>query len=681
MDKKSAQERIGRFREEIDGLRYRYHVLDDPSVTDEIYDSLTRELKKLEEEWPEFRSPDSPTERVGGRPLEKFRKVSHSAPMLSLTDAFDQAEFQAWDDRNRKLLPGQTVLEYFAELKVDGFAVSLIYEKGVFDIGATRGDGRTGEDVTQNLKTIRAIPLRLRDSRKSINKIVEHGFKSPALGGKIEVRGEVYMTKKAFTKVNREQKKAGGVIYANPRNLAAGSIRQLDPAVAASRDLDFLAYDLVTNLGQERHSQEHAILRELGFKTVEPDARCANIQDVLNFRDKAARLRESLSFGIDGIVVSIDQNQIFQELGIVGKAPRGAIAFKFPGKESTTVVEGIMVQVGRTGVLTPVAVLKPVEIGGVTVSRATLHNIDEIRRLDVRIGDTVVVERAGDVIPAVTGVLKRLRPSGAREFHMPKKCPICGSPALHKEGEVAYRCSNKNCAGLQREGLYHFVSKHALDIQGLGAKNVDALVENGLVRDAADFFLLKKEDVGELERFGEKSADNLIKAIAEKKRIPLHRLIYALGIHHVGEETAVDLAARFGSVDAIKHAALEELQGVRDIGEVVAKSIYDWFRSERNLKLLAKLEKAGLEAESAKFGAKESKLSGKTFVLTGTLTGMSRDEAKEKVRTRGGEISESVSAKTDYMVVGASPGSKLDKAQRLGVKTLYEDEFRRLLDQ
>lgn len=679
-DKAQTKDRIEKLREEIDNLRYRYHVLDDPTVTDAIYDSLTRELKSLEEEWPEFQSPYSPTQRVGGKPLDKFEKVTHRVPMLSLSDAFDEREFKAWDERNRKLLPVGTKLEYFTELKVDGFAVSLIYEKGVFKVGATRGDGRVGEDVTQNLKTIRAIPLRLRSTEKKIEKILGRNISRTVLLGRIEVRGEVYMTKKAFEGVNREQKKKGGPVYANPRNLAAGTIRQLNPSTVASRDLSFMAYDLITSFGQERHSAEHAILKELGFKTVEPDAICKNSDEVVEFREKVAKMRGKLKFDIDGIVVSLDQNEIFERLGVVGKAPRGSIAFKFPGKEATTVIEDIIVQVGRTGVLTPVAVLKPVEVSGVTVRRATLHNLDEIRRLDVRVGDTVIIERAGDVIPALTGAIKRLRPKNTHEFNMPHKCPICGSEVTRRKGEVAYRCSNKNCAAIQRKNLYHFVSKRALDIRWLGVKNIDTLVENGLVRDAADLFFLKKEDVEGLERFAEKSASNMVEAIAAKKLVPLNRFIYSFGIPHVGEETAMDLAQNFGSVEKLKKASTEELQNVRDIGGVVAQSIYSWFRTEKNLRLLEKLKKAGVKTQNPKPRPQNQKLIGKTFVLTGGLESMTRDEVKEKIRSLGGNISEGVSKNTNYVVVGSEAGSKLEKAKKLGVKIVNEKEFLKFIE-
>ncbi len=534
MDKEEVRERIQKLRREIDELRYRYHVLDDPSVTDEIYDSLTRELKKLEAAWPEFLSPDSPTQRVGGKALAKFEKVVHAAPMLSLTDAFDEAEFRAWDERNKKFITSYqksitsyrlpvTDLDYFAELKVDGFAVSLVYEQGLLRVGATRGDGRVGEDVTQNLKTIRAIPLRLREADERIAKIIGRELARSPHRGLLEVRGEVYMAKRAFEKVNQEQRDKGEVVYANPRNLAAGSIRQLDPAIAASRALDFLAYGLVTDLGQERHDQEHAILRELGFKTVQPDARCKTVEAVLKFREKVRRLRGRLKFDIDGIVVNVNGNDLFRRLGIAGKAPRGAVAFKFPGKEATTMVEDIIVQVGRTGVLTPVAVLRPVEVGGVTVTRATLHNADEITRLGIKVGDTVVVQRAGDVIPDIVRVLPKLRPRSAKAFRMPRTCPICGARVVRVPGEAAHRCTNKNCGALEAQRIEHFASRRAFDIVGLGPETIELLLNRKLIQDPADLFYLKEGDLVGLERFAETSAKKLVSTIQATKKVPLSR--------------------------------------------------------------------------------------------------------------------------------------------------------------
>ena len=696
MDTRVARERIEKLRKEINYHRYRYHVLDRQEISDAALDALKHELVQLEEQFPELVTSDSPSQRVAGKPLAKFHKVRHRVRMTSLTDAFSADEMRAWETRIQKLLPGER-LRYFAEAKGDGFAVSLTYRNGVFAVGATRGDGIIGEDVTESIKTIEAIPLALApdaglrreaalqsmlDAFPRVRKAIER------IPPELEVRGEVYMTKKAFALVNREQEKKGLPAFANPRNIAAGSVRQLDPAVTRARRLSFFAWDLVTDCGQETHEEEHLIMKVLGFPTVPLAERCHSLDEAIAFSGAVGKKRESLPFLIDGVVVQVNEGRLFERLGIVGKAPRGAIAFKFPAKEATTVVEGITVQVGRTGILTPVAALRPVLIGGVLVSRATLHNQDEITRLGVKIGDTVVVERAGDVIPAVTGVLKRLRPKNARAFRMPAKCPICGSPVVRREQEaggrgkevsVGYYCSNARCAAVQRRNLYHFVSKRALDIEGLGPKNIDAFLENGLIRDAADFFTLQREHIVQLERFGEKSAESIVTAIAAKKRVPLARFLYALGIPHVGEETAMDLARRFGSLEQVRAASLEELSGVRDIGSVVAASIRAWFGAERNQRILARIAKAGVRALRERASRVPGALRGKTFVLTGGLVAMTRDEAKTKIRECGGDISESVSRKTDYVVVGSDPGSKFDRARELKVKTLSEQAFVRLL--
>ncbi|OHA08409.1 MAG: hypothetical protein A3A44_00195 [Candidatus Sungbacteria bacterium RIFCSPLOWO2_01_FULL_60_25] len=706
--KQQAGERIRKLRSEINRHRYLYHVLDQQEISDAALDALKHELALLEEQFPEFLTPDSPSQRVAGKPLAKFRKVAHRVRMTSLADAFSADELRAWEARVRKIIPREH-FSYFAEAKGDGFAVSLTYRKGIFAVGATRGDGMVGEDVTENLKTIEAIPLALAApdemrrealSRKILDAFPRVRKAVERIPREIEVRGEVYMTKQAFARANREQERKGLPAFANPRNIAAGSVRQLDPAITRARMLSFFAWDLVTDCGQETHEEEHLIMHVLGFPTVPLAERCDSLNGVVAFYEAVGKKRESLPFLIDGVVVQVNEGRFFERLGIVGKAPRGAVAFKFPAKEATTVIEDIIVQVGRTGILTPVAVLRPVPIGGVLVSRATLHNQDEIERLGVKIGDTVIVERAGDVIPAVTGVLRRLRPRNARAFRMPAKCPICASPVVRRgEGNeaprrpstllraggsgqgvsVGYYCSNVHCAAIQRRSIYHFVSKHALDIEGLGPKNVDALLENGLIRDAADLFALQRDNIAELQRFGEKSAENLIAAIAAKKDIPLARFLYALGIPQVGEETAMDLARRFGSLESIRAASLEELSQVRDIGSVVAQSIRAWFGAERNQKFLARLARVGVRAVRERVPRRAGTLAGKTFVLTGGLESMTRGEAKARIRERGGEISESVSRKTDYVIVGSDPGSKFDRAQKLGVATVDEKEFLKLL--
>ncbi|MBI2054584.1 MAG: NAD-dependent DNA ligase LigA [Candidatus Sungbacteria bacterium] len=687
MEKAKARERIQRLRKEIDHHRYLYHVLDRAEISDAALDSLKHELQKLEEEFPDLVTPDSPTQRVGGKPLAKFKKVPHKSRMLSLQDAFSSEEMHEWEERLKRIDP-KLYIEYFAELKVDGFAISLEYENGIFTRASTRGDGVTGEDVTENVKTVESVPLSLKtDFDEHIPKEINHIFDEfprashavKSLPRHIEVRGEIYMSKKGFDAVNREQKKKGLPLYANARNIAAGSIRQLDPRVAASRKLDFLAYDLITDLGQETHEEEHAIVKVLGFKTVELTRRCKNISEVIDFWEDIQKRREHLPYLIDGIVVQVNRGRDFLRLGIAGKAPRAAIAFKFPAEEATTVLKDIIVQVGRRGTLTPVAVLEPVGIAGVTVSRATLHNEDEIKRLGVKIGDTVIVERAGDVIPAVKSVLKRLRPRNAREFHMPKRCPVCGKPVERKVGEVAYRCVNPGCPAINREGAYHFVSRKGLDIQGLGRKTIDVLMDQGLIQDASDLFLLKEGDISVLNRFGEKSAANIISAIHEKKKVLLPRFIYALGIPNVGEETAVDLAANFGNLRVLENASVDELIKVRDVGGVVAESIHQWFKSPRNISFLKNLQKAGVSILKEKVLRKKRTLEGKTFVLTGTLLSLTRDEAKAKIRELGGDVSGSVSHQTDFVVAGEEPGSKLDKARALGVKTISGDEFLKMV--
>lgn len=668
MTKTTAKQRIEKLKKLINRYSYRYHVLDDPEVDDAAWDSLKRELSQLERQYPEFVAPDSPTQRVSGKALDKFEKVTHRVRMLSLQDAFSSRELQDWETRIKKLVVNRKP-DYFAELKVDGFAVSLIYRNGLFVRGSTRGDGRVGENVTQNLKTIPAIPLRLRLPNKA-------KVKRAVKEGEIEIRGEVYMTKQAFAKVNKEREKKGLSLYANPRNTAAGSIRQLDPKVAASRQLNFLAYELVTDLGQRTHQEKHQIVRALGFRTG-AERYCVKLTNVLKFWKEIDKKRNKLPYQIDGIVVLVNNNRLFEKMGVVGKAPRGAIALKFPAEEVTTQVEDIVIQVGRTGALTPVAHLKPVHIGGTLVTRATLHNEDEIKRLNVRIGDTVVVQRAGDVIPDVVKVLKELRTGREKRFKMPRRCPVCGSRAVRPKGEAVHRCSSKRCGAQRRKLLTHFVSRTAFDIEGLGPKILDQLMDEGLVSSAVDLFSLTRGDLLPLERFAEKSAENLVKAIAAKKRIPLARFIYALGIRHVGEETAIALAHHFGSLAKLSRAGQEELRQVKDIGGVVAESVYQWFNDKGNQKFVRALLKSGLKIIKPRMVKR--KLAGLTFVLTGELKRFTRDEAKAKIRELGGDISGSVSKQTDFVVVGKEPGSKYQRAKKLKIKLLNEQEFLKMI--
>ena len=686
MMKQEAKERVGKLRKEINRHRYLYHVLDRSEISDAALDSLKHELVRLEHEFPDLITPDSPTQRVGGKPLPGFKKVRHASPMLSLNDAFSAGELAEWETRIKKLAPGVRH-EYFVEIKVDGFAISLMYENGLLASASTRGDGVTGEDVTENIKTIESVPLRLYELADVVHekevRVIAKKFPGVVrvltrMPKTLEVRGEVYMTKKVFAAVNREQEKKNLPLFANPRNIAAGSVRQLDPAATSRRGLDFLAYDLVTDIGQKTHEEEHVIANLLGFKTMDLARRCRDGAEVVAFWKRVLRERERLPLLIDGIVVQVNDGELFLRLGVAGKAPRGAIAFKFPAEEATTMVENIIVQVGRTGVLTPVAVLSPVVVAGVTVSRATLHNMDEIERLGVRVGDTVVVRRAGDVIPDVVRVLIPLRKKGARKFAMPRT--FCGQSVVRKSGEVAHRIPHpEKCELVTREKFYHFVSKGGFDISGLGPKIIDRLMDEGLIADSADIFLLKESDVGGLTRFAEKSAENLIAAIRAKKEIDLGRFLYALGVLHVGEETALDLAGYFGTLEKLAGSSREELEAVPNIGGVVAQSIYEWFRNPENNQLLKKLHNAGVRTQSVLIKHDAQILRGVTFVLTGGLTTMTRDEAKKRIRAAGGDVSGSVSEKTDYVVAGSDPGSKEERAKKLGVKIIGEQEFLRLL--
>jgi len=677
MTKKEAKKRIEKLKKLINYHRYLYHVLNRQEISDDALDSLKHELYKLEQKYPEFITPDSPTQRVAGQPLEGFRKVTHRVPMLSIEDIFSEEELKDWVDYIKRLEPSIR-LEYFAELKIDGFAITLIYKKGIFTCGATRGNGKVGEDVTQNLKTIESIPLKLelhQDLKGELKKF-EKRLRKIISEGTFEVRGEVYMSKEAFERLNKELKKKGERTYSNPRNLAAGSIRQLDPKLAASRPLDFLAYDIITDFGQKTHSQEHEILPILGFKT-DKGRVCKTLDEVIEFWREVTKKRDSYSFLIDGVVVNINDNHLFEKLGVAGKSPRGVRAFKFPPKQATTKILDIKVQIGRTGAATPVAILQPVKVEGVTISRATLHNEDEIKRLGVKIGDTVIVGRAGDVIPDVIKVLPELRTGKEKAFKMPEKCPVCGTKLIKPAGETLWRCPNPNCFARQRRYFYHFVSKGAFDIEGLGPKIIDQLMSAGLVSSPVDLFKLKEGDIQPLERFAEKSAQNLISAIQSKREIPLSRFIYALGIRNVGEQTAIDLAEHFGSIEKLKKASLSELEKIRDIGPVVAQSIYKYFRESKNLEFLKELLKYVRIIEKKK--KKKTKISGKTFIFTGSLENLTREEAKNKVRELGGKVVSSVSKKIDFVVVGKNPGSKFQKAKKLGLKIITETQFLNLL--
>ena len=657
MDKKQAKVRIEKLKKVINHHRYFYHVLDRQEISDAALDSLKNELSNLEKKFPEFITPDSPTQRVGGEALEKFEKAEHREPMLSINDVFSDEEIEDWEAYLGRLVPGIKI-EYFCEMKMDGFAISLLYKNGMLVRAATRGNGLIGEDVTENIKTIESIPLSIKKS------------------GEIEVRGEVYMDKKTFKRINKDQKKKGEKEYANPRNLAAGSVRQLDPQLTASRGLKFMAYDILGDLSQKKHSEEHDIAKDMGFPTDPYAVICKNTKEILDFWGALSNRRENLPHNIDGVVISVNDNDIFRKLGVAGKSPRGMRALKFAARQATTVVEDIQVHIGRTGAVTPIAHLKHVNIEGITVRRATLHNQDEVDRLDVKIGDTVIVERAGDVIPDVVSVVKELRTGKEKRFKLPFKCPTCGTK-LSKTEKVILRCTNKNCPARFREYLYFFVSKNAFDIEGVGPKIIDALVENGLVSKPQDIFDVKEGDLMPLDGFQEKSAESIVKSINDSKNISLVHFIRALGIRHVGAETASDLAQYFGSLEKLKAASVDDIRNIPDIGEVVTNEIYEWFHDSYNTNFVKELVSRGVKIQKSERTG--TKLKGLTFVFTGTLENITRQEAERSVKMLGGDTSGSVSQATDYVVVGENPGSKYDKAEKLGVKIITESEFLKMI--
>ena len=663
-----AKQEIEQLRDKIRHHDYQYYVLDEPELTDAAYDRLMNRLKELEAANPKLVTPDSPTARVGGTPRAGFQTVRHARQMLSLDNAFSYEALGDFDRRVRQG-SGREKIEYVAEHKFDGLSISLQYEDGVLVRGVTRGDGSTGEDVTPNVKTIRSVPLRIDAAL----------IKKAKLKPTFEVRGEVLMTRKSFEAMNRHQEQMGGKVFVNPRNAAAGSVRVLDPSITAQRRLEFFAYYLLVD-GLEpfaKHSESLEALKQLRFRASDDWKLCDGIEKVLAYCDVWEPKREHLPYEIDGVVIKVNSTGIQRELGFTAKAPRWAIAYKYPARQETTVVNDIRVQVGRTGTLTPVAVLEPVQVGGVTVSRSTLHNMDEIDRLGLQIGDTVLIERAGEVIPHVLKVMKE--GANRRPFHMPDKCPECGS-AIHKaEDEVAYRCVNAACPAKRRESLLHFASRHAMDIDGLGDKIVDQLVAKGLVKDIADLYTLKLDTLIDLERFAEKSAQNLLDEIEASKKASLARLIYALGIRMIGERTGQLLAAHFSSLDELAAATEEQLLEVGEVGPKVAASIAEFFSEPANQKIIKKLDKYGVKPTAEKRVVKSQKFAGKSFVFTGGLANRSREAAAELVQQHGGKISGSVSKKTDYVVVGTDPGSKYDKAKELGVAILTEAEFEKLI--
>ena len=665
---KDVKKEIEELREKLGYHEYRYYVLDEPEISDAAYDRLMERLKELEAAHPELVTPDSPTVRVGGAPREGFQTERHGRPMLSLDNAFSYDALREWDRRVREG-SGKEKIEYIAEHKFDGLSISLQYEDGVLVRGVTRGDGTTGEDVTPNVKTIRSVPLRVDAA----------ALKKAKLRADFEVRGEVMMTRKAFEELNRQQERIGGKIFANPRNAAAGAVRVLDPKITASRKLDFFAYYLLVD-GKVRfakHSEALEALKQLRFRASDDWKLCNGIQEVIVYCEEWDAKREKLPYEIDGVVIKVNSTAIQNELGYTAKAPRWAIAFKYPARQETTVVKDIVVNVGRTGALTPVAILEPVQVGGVTVSRSTLHNMDEIERLGLQIGDKVLIERAGEVIPHVLKVVKPGK--DRRPFRMPKTCPECGSAIHHVEGEVAYRCVNAACPAKRKESILHFASRHAMDIDGLGEKIVDQLVDKGLVKDVADLYSIKEEQVAVLERMAEKSAKNLLEEIEASKKQPLARVIYALGIQFVGERTAQLLAEHFSLLEELADAKEEELEQVPEVGPKVAASIVEFFSEPANRQLIKKLAKAGVQPKAEKREVKSDKFAGKTFVFTGTLANRTREDAGAIVVEHGGQVSGSVSKKTNYVVVGQDPGSKYDKAKELGVTILSEGEFEKLV--
>jgi DNA ligase (NAD+) len=666
---KDVEKKIESLREKIRHHEYLYYVIDNPEISDADFDKLMQQLKALEAEHPELIAADSPTQRVGGKPREGFVKVPHSSPMLSLDNTYNEEELRDWERRVHEL-SGRNDVDYVCELKLDGMSLALVYEDGKLVRGITRGDGSVGEDVTLNVRTVRSVPL----------SIPKEKLKKAGIPPDFEVRGELLMPTASFKKINEERERNGLPTFANPRNFTAGTVRQLDSNITAARRLDYFPYILLQN-GRtyfDHHSKTLSALEAAGFKVNPNHKLVRSMDEVWAFIQRWEEKRGSLPYEIDGIVIKVDRTSLQDELGFTGKAPRWAIAYKYAARAGVTKLEDIRVQVGRTGKLTPVAMLAPVSIGGTTVRNATLHNMDEIERLGVKIGDWVQVERGGDVIPKVAKVIDdKDHPRGHKTFHMPENCPVCGTKVVRTEGEVDYRCVNANCPAKLRETILHFASRGIMNIDGMGDALVTQLTDRGLVKNVADIYKLTKDDLLSLERMGDKSAQNILDEIENSKKLPLERVIYGLGIRMVGERTAQFLAEHFGSMEALENAGVEELQDVNEVGPRIAESIVEFFSIAANRKLVERLREAGLTLTGQK-KQRGTKLAGKTFVLTGTLAHFTRDEAKKMIEDAGGKVTGSVSKKTDYVVAGSDAGSKLDKAKELGVAVIDEREMEKL---
>ena len=669
MDKKQAQRELEKLRREIDGHNYRYYVLDSPLVTDSKYDRLFKKLLNMEEEFPELVTSFSPSQRVGAPPAARLKTTRHTLPMLSLSNAFSEAEVGEFDVRLKRFLKRAADIEYVAEPKMDGLAVELVYEKGILTVGSTRGDGERGEEITLNLKTIKSIPLCLQDKVLSIPE-------------KLAVRGEVIMEKKAFLNLNRERKTKGEPLFANPRNAAAGSLRQFDSKITAGRPLDIFCYGIGEARGVKFKSQWEMLttLPKWGFKVNPHIKKCKNIKEVISFFHHLDKMREKLPYDLDGIVCKVDEFKLQEELGEVSRSPRWALAYKFAAEKATTKIKRIIVQVGRTGALTPVALMKPVEVSGVKISRATLHNQGEIDKKDVRVGDTVIIRRAGEVIPEVVEVVKSKRRRGEKKYRLPKRCPVCGALVIKDPDEAVARCSGGlSCPAQLKEAISHFASKSALDIEGLGEKQIDQLVDKGLIKRVSDLYRLTKEDLLKLERFAEKSAWNIIDSLEKSKQTTLSRLIFGLGIRHVGEHISRVLAGHFTDLEKLKKAEFEELLSIREVGPQAAERIATFFKQKENLKIIEELEKSGIRYSRRKGSEASRKLAGKTFVFTGELESFTRQAAQAKVEKLGGGSGATISQKTDFVVVGKTPGSKYKKAKKLGLKIISEEEFKKLI--